>query len=151
MRCPYCGCSYTEVVDSRPVEDTSSIRRRRRCKSDACRLRFTTYEHVHLRDLKVVKKGGEKEPFDLSKVLRSMEIALRRRPVPPKRLDQAGKAIYQALETSPDNQIPSQVIGEMVMDQLAQLDRVAYVRFASVYKDFRDTKDFENFLGSLKS
>ena len=147
MRCPYCGSLDTQVKDSRPTEDGSSIRRRRFCP--ACGSRFTTFERVQLRELTVVKKGGVKQPFDREKIMRSITLALRKRPVEPDRIDRIVNGIVRRLESLGESEIPSQVVGEMVMDALASLDPVAYVRFASVYKNFREAKDFEDFVGRL--
>jgi transcriptional repressor NrdR len=147
MRCPFCGHDDTQVKDSRPTEDGSSIRRRRFCP--ACGSRFTTFERVQLRELTVVKKGGVKQPFDREKIMRSITLALRKRPVEPDRIDRIVNGIVRRLESLGESEIPSQVVGEMVMDALASLDPVAYVRFASVYKNFREAKDFEDFVGKL--
>ena len=147
MRCPFCGHDDTQVKDSRPTEDGSSIRRRRFCP--ACGSRFTTFERVQLRELTVVKKGGVKQPFDREKIMRSITLALRKRPVEPDRIDRIVNGIVRRLESLGESEIPSQVVGEMVMDALASLDPVAYVRFASVYKNFREAKDFEELLGEL--
>jgi transcriptional repressor NrdR len=147
MRCPFCGHDDTQVKDSRPTEDGSSIRRRRFCP--ACGSRFTTFERVQLRELTVVKKGGVKQPFDRDKIMRSITLALRKRPVEPDRIDRIVNGIVRRLESLGESEVPSQVVGEMVMDALASLDPVAYVRFASVYKNFREAKDFEDFVGRL--
>lgn len=147
MRCPFCGHSDTQVKDSRPTEDNASIRRRRFCPS--CGSRFTTFERVHLRELTVVKSNGDKVPFDREKVKRSMEIALRKRPVEEEQIDRIVNAIQRHLETSGESEIPSKAIGKLIMDRLMDLDKVAYVRFASVYKDFHEIKDFNDFIGNL--
>ena len=147
MRCPFCGHDDTQVKDSRPTEDAASIRRRRFCP--ACGSRFTTFERVQLRELTIVKKGGVKQPFDREKIMRSITLALRKRPVEPERIDRIVNGIVRRLESLGESEIPSQVVGEMVMDALASLDPVAYVRFASVYKNFREAKDFEDFVGRL--
>jgi transcriptional repressor NrdR len=147
MRCPFCGHDETQVKDSRPTEDGSSIRRRRFCP--ACGSRFTTFERVQLRELTIVKKGGVKQPFDREKIMRSITLALRKRPVEPERIDRIVNGIVRRLESLGESEIPSHVVGEMVMDALASLDPVAYVRFASVYKNFREAKDFEDFVGKL--
>jgi len=147
MRCPFCGHDDTQVKDSRPTEDNSAIRRRRYCP--ACGARWTTFERVHLRELTVVKKNGDKAPFDREKLARSLRIALRKRPVDEDRVERIVNSIQRRLETLGETEIPSKVIGEMAMDQLSQLDQVAYVRFASVYKNFREAKDFEDFVGTL--
>ena len=147
MRCPFCGHDETQVKDSRPTEDGSSIRRRR--FGPACGSRFTTFERVQLRELTIVKKGGVKQPFDREKIMRSITLALRKRPVEPERIDRIVNGIVRRLESLGESEIPSNVVGEMVMDALASLDPVAYVRFASVYKNFREAKDFEDFVGKL--
>ena len=147
MRCPFCSHENSQVKDSRPTEDGAAIRRRRQCEE--CSARFTTFERVQLRDLSVVKAGNRREPFDRSKLERSIAIACRKRPVPPERLDRLVSSIQRRIETSGDSEIASNRIGEMVMDGLKALDPVAYIRFASVYKDFREAKDFEEFAGSV--
>ena len=147
MRCPFCGHDDTQVKDSRPTEDAASIRRRRFCP--ACGSRFTTFERVQLRELTIVKKGGVKQPFDREKIMRSITLALRKRPVEPDRIERIVNGNVRRLESLGESEIPSQVVGEMVMDALASLDPVAYVRFASVYKNFREAKDFEDFVGRL--
>ena len=147
MRCPFCGHNDTQVKDSRPTEDNAAIRRRRFCPE--CGSRFTTFERVQLRELTVVKKDNERVPFDREKLLRSLRIALRKRPVDDERIERIVNGIQRRLETLGENEISTKVIGEMVMDALADLDPVAYIRFASVYRNFRETKDFEEFLGKL--
>ena len=147
MRCPFCGNGDTQVKDSRPTEDNAAIRRRRYCP--ACGSRFTTFERVQLRELSVMKKTGEKAPFDRNKLLRSLQISLRKRPVDDERVELIVNSIQRRLETLGENEIPTKVIGEMVMEHLAELDSVAYVRFASVYRNFREAKDFEDFVGKL--
>ena len=147
MRCPFCGHEDSQVKDSRPAEDGSAIRRRRQCED--CGARFTTFERAQLRELTVVKSGDKREPFDRSKLERSLAIALRKRPVPSERIDKLLSSIQRQLETSGDSEIASSIIGEMVMEGLKALDSVAYIRFASVYKDFREAKDFEDFAGSV--
>lgn len=147
MRCPFCGFADTQVKDSRPTEDNAAIRRRRFCPS--CNFRFTTFERVQLRELTVVKSNGRREPFDRDKVLRSMEIACRKRPVDQQKLDRVANGIVRQLESSGESEIPAQMIGQLVMDALAHIDQVAYVRFASVYRNFREVKDFESFIGSI--
>lgn len=147
MRCPFCGHDDTQVKDSRPTEDNAAIRRRRYCP--ACGARWTTFERVYLRELTVVKKNGDKAPFDREKLSRSLKIALRKRPVDDERIERIVNSIQRRLETLGEAEIPSKVIGEMAMEQLAQLDQVAYVRFASVYRNFREAKDFEQFVESL--
>jgi transcriptional repressor NrdR len=147
MRCPFCGNADTQVKDSRPTEDSAAIRRRRVCPQ--CGQRFTTFERVQLRELTVLKRSGRRTPFDRDKLLRSVQIALRKRPVAPERIDQMVSGIVRRLESQGDEEITSEMIGELVMDGLKQLDDVAYVRFASVYRNFRDPKDFEDVLGEL--
>ena len=149
MRCPFCGNEDTQVKDSRPTDDNSAIRRRRQCTN--CGARFTTFERVQLRELVVVKSNGQREPFDREKLLRSMQISLRKRPVDQDRLERVVNGIVRRLESSGESEIPSTQIGELVMDALRALDPVAYVRFASVYRNFREAKDFETFIGKLGS
>src|SRR5678815_1892631 len=146
MRCPFCANEASPVKDSRPSEDGASIRRRRQC--EACGARFTTFERVHLRDLTVVKKNGEREPFDRSKLERSIAIACRKRDVPAERIDRLITSIQRQLETRGDEVTTSQ-IGEAVMDGLKAIDHVAYIRFASVYKDFSEPGDFAEIAGCL--
>jgi transcriptional repressor NrdR len=145
MRCPFCGHAESQVKDSRPSEDGAAIRRRRLCPE--CGGRFTTFERVQLRDLTVVKKDGEREPFDRDKLARSIAIATRKRPIDPERLERMISAITRQLESMGETELPSSAIGELVMKHLKQLDDVAYVRYASVYRDFRETQDFAKFLG----
>jgi len=147
MRCPFCGNNDTQVKDSRPSEDNATIRRRRYCPS--CGSRFTTFERVHLRELTVVKTDGEKVPFEREKVKRSMEIALRKRPATEDQIERIVNGIQRRLETSGETEIPSKAIGELIMERLMEVDKVAYVRFASVYKDFHEIKDFDDFIGNL--
>ena len=147
MRCPYCGSNETQVKDSRPTEDNTAIRRRRVCSD--CGGRFTTFERVQLRELTVVKKNGRRVPFDRDKLLRSLQIALRKRPVEPERIERMVSGIVRRLENTGEAEIQSNVIGHHVMEALKTLDDVAYVRFASVYKNFREAKDFEEFVGEL--
>jgi transcriptional repressor NrdR len=147
MRCPFCGHDDSQVKDSRPTEDGSAVRRRRFCP--ACGARWTTFERVQLRELVVVKKNGDKSPFDRDKLSRSLHIALRKRPVDEDRIERIVNSIQRRLETLGESEIPSKVIGEMVMENLANLDQVAYVRFASVYRNFREAKDFEAFVENL--
>jgi transcriptional repressor NrdR len=149
MRCPFCANEDTQVKDSRPTDDNSAIRRRRQCPN--CGARFTTFERVQLRELTVVKKNGQREPFDRDKLLRSMQVALRKRPVDAERLERVVNGIVRRLESAGESEIPSPLIGQMIMDALAGLDPVAYVRFASVYRNFREAKDFEEFVGKLGS
>lgn len=148
MRCPFCGHDDTQVKDSRPTEDNSAIRRRRFCPG--CGARFTTFERVQLRELTVIKSAGQREPFDRDKLLRSMRIALRKRPIDADRIDRLVNSLVRQLESSGESEVPSSQIGEMVMNALFNLDQVAYVRYASVYKDFREASDFNEFVGSLK-
>ena len=147
MRCPFCGNEDTQVKDSRPTDDNSAIRRRRQCTN--CGARFTTFERVQLRELIVVKGNGQREPFDREKLVRSMQISLRKRPVDSERLERVVNGIVRRLESSGEIEIPTSVIGEAVMDALGSLDKVAYIRFASVYRNFREAKDFETFVGKL--
>jgi len=147
MRCPFCGNDDTQVKDSRPTEDNSAIRRRRFCPN--CGARFTTFERIQLRELTVVKKNGLKVPFDRDKLARSIMIATRKRPIDPERIERLINGIVRRLESSGESEIKSDTIGELVMDGLAALDSVAYVRFASVYRNFREAKDFEDFVGRL--
>ena len=147
MRCPFCGNADTQVKDSRPTEDASAIRRRRYCQ--ACGSRFTTFERIQLRELTVLKSDGRRAAFDRDKLLRSVMIATRKRPVDPDRVDRMVTGIVRRLESLGESEVKSTVIGEMVMDGLANLDQVAYVRFASVYKNFREARDFEQFVGEL--
>ena len=149
MRCPFCGHDDTQVKDSRPAEDGAAIRRRRFCPS--CSQRFTTVERVQLRELYVVKTDGRRVPFDREKLNRSISIAVRKRPVDDERIERVVNGIVRQLEASGEVDIPSAQIGELVMDTLKEVDEVAYVRFASVYRDFREAKDFEAFLGSLEA
>lgn len=144
MRCPFCGHDDTQVKDSRPTEDNAAIRRRRFCTG--CGARFTTFERVQLRELTVMKKGGKREVFDRDKLARSFMIALRKRPVDPDRVDRVINSIVRRLESAGESEIQGETIGELVMEALAALDQVAYVRFASVYRNFREAKDFEAFI-----
>ena len=148
MKCPFCNNSETQVKDSRPTEDDSAIRRRRLCPS--CGSRFTSFERVQLRDLTVIKKDGKRMPFNRDKLANSIIIALRKRRVDTDRIEKLISGIVRRLESSGEVDIPSQMIGKLVMESLSEIDQVAYVRFASVYKNFREVKDFENFLGELK-
>jgi transcriptional repressor NrdR len=147
MRCPFCGHEDSQVKDSRPTEDSAAIRRRRQC--EGCAARFTTFERIQLRELFVVKSENKKEPFDREKLLRSVSIAARKRPVEPVRLEKLVSSIQRQLETQGENEIPSKRIGELVMEGLKEMDSVAYIRFASVYKDFREARDFEEFAGNV--
>ncbi len=147
MRCPYCGSLDTQVKDSRPSDDHSTIRRRRICPD--CGGRFTTFERVQLRELTVVKRSGRRTPFDRDKLMRSVEVALRKRPVEPDRIERMVNGIVRQLESSGESEVASEAIGELIMEGLRSLDGVAYVRFASVYRNFRETKDFEALIGEL--
>ncbi|PAU98552.1 transcriptional regulator NrdR [Paracoccus salipaludis] len=148
MRCPFCGNADTQVKDSRPAEDNVAIRRRRFCPS--CGGRFTTYERVQLRDLVVLKSSGRREDFDRDKLARSIRIAMQKRPIEAERIDQVISGIVRRLESMGDTDIPSKAIGEIVMDTLARIDTVAYVRFASVYKNFQAADDFDRFVSELR-
>ncbi|CAN5796797.1 transcriptional regulator NrdR [soil metagenome] len=147
MRCPFCGHEDSQVKDSRPTEDGAAIRRRRQC--EGCAARFTTFERIQLRELYVLKSEDKREPFDREKLLRSVSIAARKRPIDAVRIEKLVSGIQRQLETQGENEIPSKRIGELVMDGLKVLDSVAYIRFASVYKDFREAKDFEEFAGNV--
>ena len=147
MRCPSCGSLDTQVKDSRPTEDSAAIRRRRVCLS--CNFRFTTFERVQLRELVVLKRNGRRVPFDRDKLLRSLSIALRKRPVQPEQVEQLVSKIVPDPESIGESEISSETIGETVMENLRTLDDVAYVRFASVYRNFREPKDFEQALAEL--
>jgi transcriptional repressor NrdR len=147
MRCPYCGNVDTQVKDSRPSEDNSSIRRRRVCQD--CGGRFTTFERVQLRELMVIKRNGRRVPFDRDKLVRSVQVALRKRSVDPERVERMVSGIVRQLESGGENEVTSEQIGHLVMEGLRGLDDVAYVRFASVYRNFREAKDFETFVGEL--
>ena len=148
MRCPFCAHDDSQVKDSRPTEDNTAIRRRRQCES--CGARFTTFERVQLREVTVVKSGGKREPFDRSKIEQSVALACRKRGVEQERIDQLVSGIQRQVETVGDSEIASERIGEMVMDGLRQLDSVAYIRFASVYRDFGEAKDFEEFASAIQ-
>ncbi len=145
MKCPFCGHAESQVKDSRPSEDGGAIRRRRSCPD--CGGRFTTFERVQLRELTILKKSGRRTPFDREKLARSVEIALRKRPLDPERVDRMISSIVRQLESRGDTELESSVIGELVMKALKALDEVGYVRYASVYRDFRETQDFARFLG----
>jgi transcriptional repressor NrdR len=149
MKCPFCGNEDTQVKDSRSTEDNSAIRRRRFCS--ACGARFTTFERIQLRELTVIKKSGKKVPFDRDKLERSVQIALRKRPVESERVDRMISGIVRRVESLGEAEIASDVVGEIVMEGLQSIDPVAYVRFASVYKNFREAKDFEEFIGVISS
>ncbi len=147
MRCPFCGSDDTQVKDSRPAEDGASVRRRRECSS--CGGRFTTFERVQLRELVVIKSTGKRAPFDRDKLMRSILVALRKRDFENERVEQMVSGLVRRLEATGETEIESKMVGEMVMEGLAKLDDVAYVRYASVYKNFREAKDFEQFLGGM--
>jgi transcriptional repressor NrdR len=147
MRCPYCGGLDTQVKDSRPSDDNAAIRRRRVCP--ACGGRFTTFERVQLRELTVAKHNGAREPFDRDKLMRSVEVALRKRPVDADAVDRMVNGIVRQLESTGESEIPSETIGELVMNGLKALDSIAYVRFASVYRNFRETREFEQLIDEL--
>ena len=144
MRCPFCGHIESQVKDSRPSEDAAAIRRRRLCPE--CGGRFTTFERVQLRELTIVKRSGRRTPFDREKLVRSIAIATRKRPVDPERIERMVNSITRQLESLGETELPSHVIGEMVMKALKALDDVAYVRYASVYRDFREAGEFATFL-----
>jgi transcriptional repressor NrdR len=148
LRCPFCGNEDSQVKDSRPTEDGAAIRRRRQC--EACAARFTTFERIQLRDLTVVKSQERREPFERDKLVRSVSVACRKRPINAVQIEKLVSGIQRQLETMGETEIPSQRIGELVMEGLKGLDSVAYIRFASVYKDFREAKDFEEFAGNVQ-
>jgi transcriptional repressor NrdR len=148
MRCPFCSSEKSEVRDSRPTDDHSAIRRRRVCAG--CGARFTTFERIQLRDMAVIKSDGKMQPFDREKIARSMTVALRKRPVDAATIEQAVTGIVRQLENEGENEIPARHIGESVMRALTGLDTVGYIRYASVYKDFRDSDDFNSFLAELQ-
>ena len=148
MKCPFCNSTETQVKDSRPTEDDAAIRRRRLCSN--CGARFTSFERVQLRDLTVIKKDGKRTPFNRDKLANSILIALRKRKIDSERVEKLISGIVRRLESSGEVDIPSHMIGKLVMESLSEIDQVAYVRFASVYRNFREAQDFENFLGELK-
>jgi transcriptional repressor NrdR len=147
MRCPFCGFEDTQVKDSRPTDDRAAIRRRRFCTN--CAARFTTFERVQLRELTVVKKDGSREPFDREKLARSIHISMRKRPVEPERIERIINSIVRQLESSGESDVPTDEIGGLVMEALANLDQVAYVRFASVYRNFHEAKEFTEFVDNI--
>ncbi len=147
MKCPFCGSDDTQVKDSRPTHENAAIRRRRAC--DNCGQRFTTFERIQLRELTIIKSSGSREPLDREKLARSMRIALRKRPVDPERVELVVNGIIRRLEGSGETEVRSEDIGQLIMDALANLDQVAYVRFASVYRNFREAGDFETFLDAM--
>jgi len=148
MRCPYCGHDDSQVKDSRPTEDGAAIRRRRQC--EGCAARFTTFERIQLREIAVVKSGGASEPFDRDKLAHSIQLACRKRSIDPVRIERLVSGIQRQLETSGESEVRSRRIGELAMDGLKVLDSVAYIRFASVYKDFTEAKDFQEFAGAIR-
>lgn len=147
MRCPYCMNADTQVKDSRPTEENTVIRRRRVCPD--CGGRFTTFERIQLRELTIIKNTGRKVPFERDKLMRSVQVALRKRPVEPERIERMVSGIVRRLENLGESEVPAKLVGELVMEGLYALDQVGYVRFASVYKNFREAKDFEEFLGEM--
>ncbi len=149
MRCPFCGHEETQVKDSRPSDDSSSIRRRRNCPS--CGGRFTTYERIQLRDLVVVKSGDRRQPFNRDKIIRSMQVALRKRPIQMEQIEKAANGIVRQLESYGEPEIPASEIGHSVMQALIELDIVGYIRYASVYKDFREPEDFNAFVEEIQA
>ncbi len=149
MKCPFCNSEETQVKDSRPTEDNSAIRRRRVCPD--CEERFTTFERVQLREMTVLKSGGRKQPFDRDKIIKSMQIALQKRPVEVEQIEKAASDIVRKLESQGEQEIKSNKIGALVMDAMMELDEVGYIRYASVYKDFREPEDFNDFLEDVKN
>jgi len=149
MRCPFCGSEETQVKDSRPTEDNAAIRRRRACPE--CGERFTTFERLQLREMTVVKSGGRKQPFDADKIIKSMQVALRKRPVELGEIEKAASAIVRQIESHGEAEVRSEQIGEAVMKALIDLDVVGYIRYASVYKDFREPEDFNDFLDDVQA
>ena len=147
MRCPYCMNADTQVKDRRPTEDNTVIRRRRVCPD--CGGRFTTFERIQLRELTIIKNTGRKVPFDRDKLMRSVQVALRKRPVEPERIERMVSGIVRRLENLGEREVPAKLGGELVMEGLYALDQVGYVRFASVYKNFKEAKDFEDFVGKI--
>ena len=147
MRCPFCGNEDSQVKDSRPTEDNSAIRRRRSC--GACGARFTTFERVQLRELTVLKTSGKKVPFERDKLERSVQMAIRKRPVEEVQVERMVSGIVRQLESMGESEIPSETIGKLIMEGLEHMDTVAYVRFASVYKNFREASDFEEFVSEI--
>ena len=149
MRCPYCGCDDTQVKDSRPTEDNTAIRRRRVCTG--CGGRFTTFERVQLRELNVLKRAGRRVPFDRDKLMRSVQVSLRKRPVDDEKVERMVSGIVRQLESTGDAEVSAEHIGTLVMDGLKSLDEIAYIRFASVYRNFREAKDFANMLSEMSA
>ncbi|WP_443971565.1 transcriptional regulator NrdR [Sphingobium sp. CR28] len=148
MRCPYCGHEDSQVKDSRPTEDGAAIRRRRQC--EGCAARFTTFERIQLREIMVLKSEGSSEPFDRDKLARSIQLACRKRAIEPVKIERLVSGIQRQLETSGESEVPTTRIGALAMEGLKGLDSVAYIRFASVYKDFTEARDFEDFAGSIR-
>jgi transcriptional repressor NrdR len=148
MKCPFCGCEETQVKDSRNTDDNSSVRRRRECPE--CGSRFTTFERVQLRELVVIKKNGEKTLFDRDKLERSIALAVRKRPISAERVEKIVNSLQRKFESSGESEITTKEIGESVMEALSHLDNIAYIRFASVYKDFRSLKDLEDFVSTIE-
>jgi len=148
LRCPFCAHDNSQVKDSRPTEDNTAIRRRRQC--EGCGARFTTFERVQLREIVVVKSNDQREPFDRDKIEQSVTLACRKRNITQERIDQLVSGIQRQIETMGESEVPTKAIGEMVMDGLRQLDTVAYIRFASVYRDFSEAKDFEDFASTVR-
>ncbi len=148
MRCPYCAHEDSQVKDSRPTEDSAAIRRRRQC--EGCGARFTTFERIQLRDIAIIKSTGSSEPFDRDKLAKSIAIACRKRDIDAVRIERLVSGIQRQLETSGDSEVPSAKIGELAMEGLKGLDSVAYIRFASVYRDFTEAKDFASFAGAIR-
>lgn len=148
MKCPFCGCEETQVKDSRNADDNTSVRRRRECPE--CGSRFTTYERVQLRELIVIKKNGEKTPFDRDKLAKSISLAVRKRPISPERVEKIVNSLQRRFESSGETEITTTAIGECVMDALSRLDNIAYIRFASVYKDFRSIDDLKDFVATIE-
>lgn len=149
MHCPFCGHSETTVKDSRPAQEGAAIRRRRECPE--CAQRFTTFEHVQMRDMTVLKAGNRKQPFDRDKIVKSMQIALRKRPVELELIEEAASRIVTKLEALGEHEIESKMIGRLVMEEMIRLDVVGYIRYASVYKDFREPSDFDDFLEKVRT
>ncbi len=149
MRCPFCGSEETQVKDSRPTEDNASIRRRRSCP--ACEQRFTTFERVQLREMNVIKSGGRRQPFDRDKIIKSMQIALQKRPIDFEKIERVTTGIVRKLESQGEQELESRQIGAEVMQALMDLDEVGYIRYASVYKDFRKPEDFNEFLEDIQT
>lgn len=148
MKCPFCGCEETQVKDSRNTDDNTSVRRRRECPE--CGSRFTTFERVQLRELIVVKKNGEKTPFDRDKLANSISLAVRKRPISPERVEKIVNSLQRRFESSGETEISTTTIGEWVMEALSHLDNIAYIRFASVYKDFRNLDDLKDFVSTIE-